>query len=294
MGFQTALDAVALGGLYALYALGIALVFGIMNLINFAQGEFIMAGQYAIFVLAGLGIFLPGVIALEIVVVVALALLTERAAFRPIRGANPATLLVTSFAVSYLLQNVASLIFTSTPKQVNVAPALNESITIAGTKIAKLDLVTIGVTGGILVGLAAFLRWTSIGAQMRAAAEDFEMARILSIRANRVIALAFALSGALAAIAAFLNTVRVGVVTPTSGLTPVVYAFIATLLGGVGSLAGPVIASFLLGALTVVLQVELPQDVLPYRDAFVFAAVFVILVSRPSGLIVSKSRMVRV
>lgn len=294
MWLQTTFDAIALGGLYALYALGIALVFGIMNLINFAQGEFIMAGQYAIFVLAGLGIFLPGVIALEIVVVVVLALLTERVAFRPIRGANPATLLVTSFAVSYLLQNVASLIFTSVPKELNVAPGLTHSIVIGGTHIAKLDLVTIGVVAGILAGLGAFLRWTTLGAQMRAAAEDFEMARMLSIRANRVIALAFALSGAFAAIASFLLVVRVGVATPTSGLTPVVYAFIATLLGGVGSLAGPVLASFLLGALTVVLQVELPQSVLPYRDAFVFAAVFIILVTRPSGLIVSKSRMVRV
>lgn len=293
---QTALDATALGAQYALYALGIAIIFGIMNLINFAQGDFIVAAQYAIFVLAGLSLGLPLVIIIvgSVGVAIALALMTERVAFRPIRTANPATLLITSFAVSYLLQNVATLIFTALPQTFNIAPGLNTTFEFHGVHVVKLNLVTIGLVAVLIVGLGAFLRWTTLGAEMRAAAEDFEMARILGVQANRVIGVAFGISGLLAAAAAFLLAVQTGYVSPTTGLTPVLYAFIAAILGGVGSLVGPVIAGFFLGSLTVVLQVTLPQNLLPYRDALVFAGVFLVLVIRPEGLVVARSRMVRV
>ena len=291
---QTAIDATALGAQYALYALGIAMLFGIMNLINFAQGEYIMAAQYAIFIFIGYNLGFPVVIAISILVAISLALVTERVAFRPIRGASPATLLITSFAVSYLLQNIATLSFTALPQTFNIAPELNSAFEVRGVFIVKLSLVTIGLVSVLFASLAAFLRWTSIGAEMRAAAEDFEMARIMGVRANRVVGVAFAISGLLAAAAAFLLAVQTGYVAPTTGLTPVLYAFIATILGGVGSLIGPVIAGFFLGSLTVVLQVTLPQSWLPYRDALVFAGVFIVLVLRPQGLVVVRARMVRV
>jgi branched-chain amino acid transport system permease protein len=291
---QTAIDAVSLGSLYALYTIGIALIFGIMNLINFAHGEFIMGGQYAIVVFVGLGVFMPALLPLAIIVAVVLALVSERVAFRPVRGASLATLLVTSFAISYLLQNVAAMLFSSVPRTVNVAPSLTESFAVGDIHVVKLDLITIGTVVVTLAALSLFLRKTTLGVQMRAAAEDFEMARMLRVRANRVIGLAFALSGTFAAIASFLLIVRVGFASPTSGVTPVLYAFIATVLGGLGSLVGPVLGAFVLGVLTVVLQVVLPEDLLPYRDAMVFAVVFAILVLRPDGLVVSRSRFVRV
>jgi branched-chain amino acid transport system permease protein len=293
---QTSLDATALGAQYALYALGIAIIFGIMNLINFAQGEYIMAAQYALFVLAGLSLGLPLVIVIVgcVCVAIALALITERVAFRPIRNASPATLLITSFAVSYLLQNVATLIFTALPQTFNIGSGLNTTIEFHGIHVVKLNFLTIGLVTVLMVGLGAFLRWTSLGAEMRAAAEDFEMARVLGVRANRVIAVAFGISGLLAATAAFLLAVQTGYVSPTTGLTPVLYAFIATILGGVGSLLGPVIAGFFLGSLTVILQVTLPDNLLPFRDALVFGGVFLVLVIRPEGLVVARSRMVRV
>lgn len=291
---QTAIDAAALGSQYALYALGIAILFGIMNLINFAQGEYIMAAQYTMLVFVGWNLGLPIILAASLVVAIVLALLTERVAFRPIRGATPATLLITSFAVSYLLQNIATLGFTALPQAFNLAPELNDVIEFRGVFIVKLSLVTITLVAALLGGLAAFLRWTSTGAEMRAAAEDFEMARVMGVRANRVVGVAFAFAGLFAAVAAFLLAVQTGYVAPTIGLTPVLYAFIATILGGVGSLVGPVIAGFILGSLTVVLQVTLPQSWLPYRDALVFACVFVILVARPQGIVVVRSRIVRV
>jgi branched-chain amino acid transport system permease protein len=291
---QTALDAIALGSQYALYALGVALIFGIMNLINFAYGELIMAAGFTLIVATNHGVGLGFAILLSLAVAIALALLTERVAFRPIRGANAATLLITSFAVSYLLQNIAILIFTAVPQTLIVGSGLTTSFDIGGVHVVKLDLVTIGIVAGLIVSLGYFLRKTHFGAEMRAAAEDFEMARLLGVRANRVIGVAFALSGVTAAAAAFLLAVQTGFFQPTTGLTPVLYAFVATVLGGLGTLIGPALAGFGLGVLTVVLQVSLPTELLPYRDTLVFAGVLVLLVVRPQGLIVSRSRLVRV
>lgn len=289
---QNSIDAVSLGSLFALYALGIALIFGVMRLINFAHGEFIMAGAFAIFLFSGTPI-VP-LIGLVVIAVVALALLTERIGFRPVRDANPATLLVTSFAISFLLQSVAALIFGSVPKTVNLLPELSESFTLAGIRIGKLDVLTVVGTGILLGSLALFLTRTPMGVQIRGSAEDFTMARLLGVRANRVIATAFAISGVLAAFASLLLVIKTGSVTPTIGITPVLFAFIATIMGGMGSLNGAVIGGFLLGVLTVVLQVTLPVDLRAYRDAFVFAVVLAVLVVRPQGIIVSKSAAVRV
>lgn len=289
---QNVIDAVSQGSLYALFALGIALIFGIMRLINFAHGELIMCGAYALTVVSGPPLVVRILATMGVVVAVALAM--ERVAFRPVRGANPATLLVTSFAVSYLLQNLAILIFGSVPRSTTVSSALNESITIGSLQVPKLQLVTIATTVVLLVALGAFLNRTSTGAEMRAAAEDFRMARLLGVRANVVIATAFGISGLLAGVAAVLLVAQTGTVTAGMGLTPVLFAFIATILGGMGSLKGAVIGGFVLGALGVALQATLPLEARPYRDAFLFAAVLAIMVARPQGLVVDRSVVTRV
>jgi branched-chain amino acid transport system permease protein len=289
---QNAIDAISFGSLYALFALGIALIFGIMGLINFAHGELIMVGGYAL-------VFLghpswPLLVIGTIAIVVVFALATERIAFRPVRGADPITLLVTSFAVSYLLQSLAQLIVGSIPKTTNLSTSLSQSFTIGEINIPKLDVVIVVVTLSMLVLLGVFLRRTRIGIQMRAAAEDFRMARVLGVRANRVIATAFALSGALAGVAAILLVAQTGVVTPTMGSSPVLVAFIATVLGGMGSLRGAVLGGFVLGAITVALQAYLPLELRYYRDAFAYTAVIVMLLLRPQGLIVARNVVSRV
>lgn len=289
---QNVIDAVSQGSLYALFALGIALIFGIMRLINFAHGELIMCGAYALTVVSGPPLVVRILATMGVVIAVALAM--ERVAFRPVRGANPATLLVTSFAVSYLLQNLAILTFGSVPRSTTVSSALNESITIGSLQVPKLQLVTIATTVVLLVALGAFLNRTSTGAEMRAAAEDFRMARLLGVRANVVIATAFGISGLLAGVAAVLLVAQTGTVTAGMGLTPVLFAFIATILGGMGSLKGAVIGGFVLGALGVALQATLPLEARPYRDAFLFAAVLAIMVARPQGLVVDRSVVTRV
>ena len=280
------------GSLYALYALGIAVIFGIMRLVNFAHGELIMVGTYAVFLGAALPIPLQLAIAIGVPVVLALGM--ERVAFRPIRGADPGTLLVTSFALSFLLQSLATLIFGTLPKAANIAPGLQGSVDVLGLRVAKLDIVTIGVTLALLAGVGAFLSRTRFGAQMRASAEDFTMARLLGVRADRVIAAAFAISGMLAGIAGFLLMVQTGQASPSDGLFPLLFGLVATVVGGLGSLSGAVLGGYLVGLLSTLLQVTLPDSIRPYHDAFVFGAIFFFLVFRPAGLIVPRTARARV
>jgi branched-chain amino acid transport system permease protein len=289
---QNGIDAISLGAVYALAALGIGLIFGIMRLINFAHGELIMVGGYALFFLGHppWPLLIAGVLA----VVIVFALVMERVAFRPVRGANPATLLVTSFAVSFFLQNLAILIFSSRPKAVALSPIFTEFFSVGGLRIAKLNVLIVLVTILLLTGLAVFLKKTPLGVQMRAAAEDFGMARMLGVRANTVIATAFAISGLLAGAAALLLEAQTATLTPTMGLNPVIIAFVATVIGGMASLPGAVLGGFTLGCLTVALQAALPLEFRAYRDAFAFGVVIAILVFRPQGLIVARTARTRV
>lgn len=289
---QTSIDAITLGSLYALYALGIGLIFGIMRLINFAHGELVMAAGYALVLLSSF--WLPVRTVIAVLIAIALALAMERVAFRPVRGANPATLLVTSFAVSIILQSAAEMSFGALPRATNVSTTLTESFTAGPILIPKLSVLTVGLTLALLVGLVVFFRRTSLGVQMRAAAEDFSMARLMGVRANRVIAVAFAMSGSLAGIAALLVVAQTGSIQTTTGVNVVVIAFVATILGGIGSLVGAVLGGFVLGVLTVALQASLPLELLPFRDAFVFGLVLLMLIVRPQGLIVSRANVGRV
>jgi branched-chain amino acid transport system permease protein len=289
---QNIVDAIALGCLYALLALGLALIFGVLGLLNWAYGELIMVGAYVLVVMSS--IVMPLLVPLMILIVVLVALLLERIAFRPVRTASAETMLITSFGVSFFLQSLALVIFGQTGKSATVANSLLQPVEIAGISIPRLDIVTVGLGATLLVGLTLLLTRTTLGIQLRAAAEDFEMARLLGVRANRVIAIAFVLSGISAAAAAFLLTVQTGIVTPSFGLTPVIVAFVAVILGGMGSLAGGALGGFSVGALSVALQALLPQSLRPYRDAFLYMLVFMMLTVRPQGLILAPHRIDRV
>jgi branched-chain amino acid transport system permease protein len=289
---QHVVDAISLGSLDAMLALGIALVFGVMHLVNFAHGELVMIGGFTIFLTASLP--WPLIVIIVLVAVALAAVLMERIAFRPVRSADPTTLLVTSFAVSILLQSIAAIIWGRRAKGVDFASGLSEPVNIFGTRIALVDLVSIGVAVVLVAGLALFLTRTAIGTAMRAAAEDFVMARLLGVSANRVIAAAFALSGILAAAAALLLVASTGTIQSNMGLQPVLVGFVATVIGGVGSLVGAALGGFVLGVITVAMQVALPIDARGYRDAAVFAIVIAILLVRPSGLVSSSALEERV
>jgi branched-chain amino acid transport system permease protein len=289
---QTLVDAVSVGGLYALTALGIGLIFGVMRLINFAHGELIMVAGYALLALTGTP--LPVMLIGGLAAAVALALITERAAFRPIRQADPATLMISSFAVSYFIQKTLILFVDSRPKGIDFLPVLGRQIDVFGVRLQSLQLVTIIVSALLLVSLTWFLRATRFGLQMRAAAEDFRMARVLGVRANRVIAAAFALSGVLAAAVSFRGGAQTGIVQPRMGLQLVVIAFVGTVIGGLGSLTGAALGGFLVGVATILLQALLPPELRVFREAFVFVAVTLVILFRPQGLIPARGLRERI
>jgi branched-chain amino acid transport system permease protein len=290
---QNIIDALSLGGLYALIALGIALIFGIVRLVNFAHGELIMVGAFVLFALqtAGWPIFVVGALAGA----VAVALLMDQAAFRPIRHGSPTTLLITSFAVSVFVQNAVNLIASPRPRAIEHLPLfLSDSVDVAGIRIGARTILTAATAVVLLAILAIFLKKTRIGIQMRAAAEDFRMARLLGVRANVVIASAFALSGLLAGVVSVLLVFQTSTVVPTMGLLPVLIGFVATVIGGLGSLVGAALGGLLLGAITVGLQAGLPVEVRSFRDAFVFLLVIVVLLLRPQGLLAGRGEQERV
>ena len=233
---QVLVDAVSVGGLYALTALGIGLIFGVMRLINFAHAQLIMIAGYAVLLLFAQSAALA--VAGAVVGAVLLALLIERTAFRPLRGADPATLLIASFAVSFFIEKTMIMLVGSRPKGVDFLPALAGQVEIAGVRLQLLQLVTILVSVVLLVATTWFLKSTRLGLEMRAAAENFRMAEVLGIRANRVIATAFAISGLLAAAVACLFVAQTGLVQPRMGLQLVIIAFVGTVIGGSGQPAG--------------------------------------------------------
>jgi branched-chain amino acid transport system permease protein len=285
---QNAVNAISLGSLYALSALGIALIFGVMGLINFAHGELIMAGGYAMVLLYAIGwpIMVLGTIATTIV----FAIVMERVAFRPLRNASAATLLIASFTLSYLLQSVVTATATATARPVVLPSFISDVVEIGSVRIEVLSILTVGCTALLLIALATFLKRTALGLEMRAAAEDFRMARLLGVRANRVIATAFAISGFLAGFVSLSFVGQTASVTPTMGVSITLVAFVATVVGGMGSIVAAPLGGFLLGVVTVALQVLLPDSLGPYRDAFVFAAVIAVLLARPQGLLVRRTQ----
>jgi branched-chain amino acid transport system permease protein len=289
---QNAIDAVSLGAVYALAALGVGLIFSIMRLINFAHGELIMAGGFALYVLAGQPLVLMTVVAILVAMVLALSM--ERVAFRTLRQANPATLLIASFALSYLLQHVALLLFGSRAMGLDFLGELNQSIEFEGLRVPLLEVATVLVTALLLGLLTLFFKRSAIGVQMRAAAEDFDMARLVGVRADRVIAVAFALSGTLAGFVSLYVVAQGGSVSYKMGVNMVLVAFVASVIGGIGSLPGAALGGFLLGIVSVALQAFLPEEWRPYRDAFVFLLFIAFLLWRPQGLLSRRADRERV
>ncbi len=280
---QYVIDSLSVGGLYALAALGIGLIFGIMRLINFAYGDLLMMGAYAMFLIAAA--VWPITILGGVVVAILVALITERIAFRPLRTADPTILLAASFAVSFFLQNFVLMIMGGRALGVDIVPTLNRHLNWGEISVSLLNLFSIALSLILMAALSLFLSRTQIGVNMRAASEDVRMARMMGVRVNLVIAAAFAISGLLAGAAAIVVLGKTGLVLPAMGLRLTLVAFVATVVGGMGSLTGAVIGGYSVGILEVVLGGVLPLALLPYREAFIFAMVLLFLMFRPGGII---------
>jgi branched-chain amino acid transport system permease protein len=236
----------------------------------------------------------PAMIPTICLIVVIAALLTDAMVFRPIRRASSPTLMIASFAVSYIIQNGVLMAYGSRPKAVDLWSGANSQVLIGDLRVPMLQLITLAVTLVLMVSISLFLKKTPYGVQMRAAAEDFGMAQYLGVRGNVVIGIAFAISGILAAVVSLLYTTQSGSLSHTMGVPLALFAFVAVVVGGMGSLVGAVVGGFVIGIIVTMLQAYLPPDLRAFRDAFAFAFVILVLLVRPAGLVPARSVFERV
>jgi branched-chain amino acid transport system permease protein len=309
---QQVVNALSAGSLYALMAVGLAMVFGILRLINFAHGDLMMIAAYLAVFSIGAGLSLAASLPVILIGTVVVGLLMERVAYRPLRGAPDVAVLLSSFAVGQILQNGTLIVSRLANKPQLIAfpspDLLNGVVTIGAITIPKVNLASF-VAGIVLLGLlTVFVTRTNLGLSMRAAAEDLPAARLVGINVNRVVATAFAIGSALAAVAGVLYSVQAGQINPYMGFTPVLKAFIAAVIGGFGSIAGAVVGGYVLGFLEVLvtslagigdllpagsvspevrqfLHDWLPSGLASWRDAVVFIVLIVVLLVRPQGIL---------
>jgi branched-chain amino acid transport system permease protein len=292
--WQTLTDAIALGSVYALMAVGIGLVFGVLRLVNFAYGQLVMAGAFAMALASQWGWPVWAGIVLCFAVVLALSFAMDRLVFRPLRGQTPVVMLVATFAVAFLLQSVAMLWFGSLGKIASSLAYLNRPVTISNVDIRKITIVAVVVAVLCLLALTLLLERTTIGLHMRAASMDFQTARILGVRANRVIAVAVLLSGALAAVVAVMLTVQNPLVTPDFALRDTIIVLAGVVLGGMNRPISATLGGFSIGFASGLLGGALPTEKSQYLPSFLFAAVILVLLVRPGGLFARKGAVERV
>jgi branched-chain amino acid transport system permease protein len=282
--WQVLADATALGAVYALMAVGIGLVFGVLRLVNFAYGQLVMAGAFALALASQWGWPQWAGIVLCFAVVLVLSMLMDRLVFRPLRGHSPAVMLVATFAVAFLLQSIALLWFGPLGKIATSLAYLNRPVTISHVDIRKITIVAIVVAVLCLVALALLLERTTVGLHMRASAMDFQTARMLGVRANRVIAMAVLVSGALAAVVAVMLTVQNPLVTPDFALRDTIVVLAGVVLGGMNRPIPATLGGFAIGFASGLLGGALPTNQSQYLPTFLFAAVILVLLVRPAGL----------
>jgi branched-chain amino acid transport system permease protein len=282
--WPTVANALALGGVYALMAVGIGLVFGVLRLVNFAYGQLIMAGGFALAYGATWNLPEWQSILLCFGVVLVLSVLMDRLVFRPLRTSSPAVMLVATFGVAFLLQNIALLKFGPLPMSVGSLAFLNAPWDIFGVEIKRIAVIAIATAAGCLVILQVLLTRTPLGLHMRAAAQDFRTARLLGVRANRVIGTAVILSGLLAATAAVLLSAQATSVGYTFGLQDTIIVLAGVVVGGMNRPIPATLGGFSIGFATGILGGVLPSNQLQYLPSFIFAAVIVVLLVRPNGL----------
>jgi branched-chain amino acid transport system permease protein len=284
MFVQFLIDVLSLGGAYALMALGLVIVFGILKLVNFAYGELIMVAGYSMYLVSGSGLPWLAMAVVAVIMAILAGIATDYFAFRPVRAKSVTAVLITSFAFSTLLQNAAQLFISPRPRTVPLPEIFSATVEIAGVITPARNLITIAAAVILLTLFAIVMKRSILGIAMRAAATHFTMTRMLGVPANLIISSAFAISGLFAGIVSLLWLGRIGTVVPGIGLEPLLIAFIATVIGGMRSLQGAVLGGFLLAFIDTGLNYTLPQELLKFRDAFTFSLVILILLWRPEGL----------
>ena len=282
---QTLISGLSLGSIYALIALGYTMVYGIAKMLNFAHGDVIMVGAYAA-ITCVFSLTLPPIVAvlLTIVICAALGVTIEFLAYKPLRQAPPLSVLITAIGVSYLLQNLALLIFGSEQKSFPTLFAL-PTIEIGAVYIDGITLATLLATAVIMIALTLFIDKTRIGKAMRAVSEDKGAAELMGISVNHTITITFAIGSALAAVAAIFYGSAYVYIRPTTGSMPGIKAFTAAVFGGIGSIPGAMLGGILLG---VIEQMSKTYISTLWSDAIVFGVLVLVLVVKPTGLLGKK------
>ena len=282
---QTLISGLSLGSIYALIALGYTMVYGIAKMLNFAHGDIIMVGAYAVITTVLTANFPPLVgILVSILVCVVLGVTIEFLAYRPLRQAPPLSVLITAIGVSYFLQNLALLIFGSEQKAFPTIIKL-PTIEAAGVYIDGITLITLVVTAAIMVGLTLFINKTRMGKAMRAVSEDKGAAELMGISVNHTITITFAIGSALAAVAALFYGMSYIYIRPTTGSMPGIKAFTAAVFGGIGSIPGAMLGGILMG---IIEQMSKTYISTLWSDAIVFGVLVLVLVVKPTGLLGKK------
>jgi len=288
---QSILDAISLGGLYSLAALGLGLVFGVMRLVNFAHAELITIAAYTLVLTAQFPLALS--LIFTVLVTVFVALLMEFSVYRRLRGVNPAVMLIASFGLSIVLQRVYELMFGALPRSAVVAPFLRGDFKVAGLSITISSVITIVLTITILLAMGYLVEKTSLGLQLRAASADFKTARLLGVRSNRLISAAFGLSGVLAACVALILVIQNPQISPYYGLNITILSLVGIVIGGIASLRGAALGGFIVGVVLSSLNTLLGNGRV-YAYSWLFILVLVILLVRPGGLLSKGSELERV
>ena len=282
---QLFIDGISLGSLYALIAIGYTMVYGVLGMINFAHADiFMMASYFAFFAMTSFQ--LPWYISFftTIILTAILGVLTEQVAYKPLRDADKTSALISAIGVSFLLQNLATYLFSGRPKSFPNIPFLSQILLIGPLRIQAISIVIPIITIIALAILMYVVNKTKFGIAIRAVSQDYEIASIMGVNIDRIISLVFIMGSSLAAIGGMMWSVRYPGLTPTMGVMPGLKCFIAAVIGGIGSISGAVLGGLILG-LTEVLIVGFLPGLTGYRDAFAFIALIIILLYKPNGLL---------
>ena len=281
---QHFLNALTLGSLYGLIAIGYTMVYGILRLINFAHGDILMLGAYFVFY-GTTTFFLPWPVAVLVAIVGAslMGVLVDRVAYKPLRNAPRISALISAIAVSFFLESLAVVVFSGLPRPVHQPEWLVSIITVGTARFMPLTLIVPAVTALLVLLLLWVVYRTKPGLAMRAISRDIETTRMLVVSVDKIIALTFGIGSALAAASGIMWALRYPQINPYMGVIPGFKAFIAAVFGGIGSIQGAVVGGLILGFIEIMTVAFLPS-LSGYRDAFAFVLLVVILLVKPTGL----------
>ena len=279
-------NGIKLGSIYAVIAIGYSMVYGILKLINFAHGDLLTVGVYTMLVLMGFsGMPIWLVIIVGCLVSVVFGVTIERFVYRPLRGSGEETTLISSLAVSVLLQNLISLIFTPQKKAFHLPEFLTQNHKFGPVTLSTMNILTMISIVVILLALTWMLKKTKLGMAMRACSDNLAASQLMGIKINTVVVAAFVIGSGLAALTGLMLAGEYKTIEPLMGFVPGLKAFCAAVLGGIGSLNGAVLGGFIIGIAEMLFAGLMPTEITAYRDAFIFLLLIVVLLVKPNGIL---------